>query len=122
MSDRKYRSAEERARIRAEVLAQLDQLDLGTGGAAAGLRDALDEFVARAGTKDRGSTRAGRLDLTGDLGPGRALEFLLPGRRIMGHYVRITAAPRGLPGPEQREPETQGTNEASRCAAGRGCR
>jgi hypothetical protein len=91
---RKFRDAPERERIRGEVLDKLQQLGLAARPAVAPLLAALDEFVARAGSrKDRGAARAGRVELPEeDVGPGRAIEYMLPGRRVLRHFVRVTAA------------------------------
>jgi hypothetical protein len=87
MPPRKHRDDKERWAIRASVLAAADQLAL-SEATLAKLTSMLDEFVARANTRHEGGVQRGCIAAP-ELGEKRVIEYLLPGRRIVGHYVRI---------------------------------
>lgn len=84
---RKYRNADERARIAAEVVVNLQRVmpDPGSSEAASQVARLLREFMDPSNEK---RTFQGVIDAP-EIGEGRAVEYLLPGRRVMRHCVRI---------------------------------
>ena len=85
VAPRKHRNMEERTAICEEVYSKLQQLLL-TGDEQKEIEDVLKTFLAQTG----GQTLQGVIDLKSI---GCQIEYVLPGRRVLPHFMRILQKP-----------------------------